>query len=291
MDHRAYLRERFPELHIATFETIGEGWDSDAYEVNGAWIFRFPRRPVIIGQLRKEATLLPALAPTLPGPVPVPELVCTEPVACLGHRKLEGRALDPAALSAPSAARLAEQLGAFLAALHRFPVERALALGVPGGDAAIWRTSYREVLDQLGRQVLPCLEPDEAAVAGTMLEGYLEDDANFAFEPRLAHCDLGPEHILAGEDGALAGVLDWGDSRVGDPAIDLAWVLHGVPSFGERAFAAYLEAGAEVDATFRARALFLHRIGPWYEVAYGLETEQPRFVASGLAGVRSRLPD
>jgi hypothetical protein len=29
---------------------------------------------------------------------------------------------------------------------------------------------------------------------------------------------------------------------------------------------------------------------PWHEVVYGLDTEQPAFVASGLAGVRVRLP-
>jgi hypothetical protein len=28
---------------------------------------------------------------------------------------------------------------------------------------------------------------------------------------------------------------------------------------------------------------------PWHEVQYGVETDQPRFVESGLAGVRERL--
>jgi hypothetical protein len=61
-----------------------------------------------------------------------------------------------------------------------------------------------------------------------------------------------------------------------------------MPAAGERALAAY---GGEADAAFRDRARFYHRIGPWHEVVYGLDTEQRRFVERGLAGVRERLAD
>ena len=46
------------------------------------------------------------------------------------------------------------------------------------------------------------------------------------FEPVLLHADLGPDHLLV-RDGRLAGVIDWGDARVGDPALDYAWLLNG----------------------------------------------------------------
>ena len=41
---------------------------------------------------------------------------------------------------------------------------------------------------------------------------------------------------------------------------------------------------------FRGRALFYHRLGPWHEVLYGLENALPELVASGVAGIRQRLP-
>jgi hypothetical protein len=45
-----------------------------------------------------------------------------------------------------------------------------------------------------------------------------------------------------------------------------------------------------VDGALRERALFHHRLGPWYEVVHGLDTGEERFVRSGLEGVRARLP-
>jgi len=45
----------------------------------------------------------------------------------------------------------------------------------------------------------------------------------------------------------------------------------------------------EVDDDLRRRALIYHRLGPWFEVEYGVNTEQPAWVRSGLAGIRSRL--
>ncbi|MEU3378348.1 phosphotransferase [Streptomyces caelestis] len=36
------------------------------------------------------------------------------------------------------------------------------------------------------------------------------------------------------QDGALTGVIDFGDAHIGDPAVDLAWALNGTsPAFAE----------------------------------------------------------
>lgn len=75
----------------------------------------------------------------------------------------------------------------------------------------------------------------------------------------------------------LVGVIDWGDAKVGDPAIDYAWLLNGpFPDW-------------DVDEDVRRRAQIYHRLGPWFEVEYGVRTEQTEWVRSGLAGLRSRL--
>jgi aminoglycoside phosphotransferase (APT) family kinase protein len=103
------------------------------------------------------------------------------------------------------------------------------------------------------------------------------DAAALAFEPALIHADLGPEHLLCDDSGRLVGVIDWGDVAVGDPALDYAWLLHG--------------AGVtlDVDDDLRRRALVYHRLAPWYDVAYGLDTGRGELVARGLARVRDRL--
>ena len=87
------------------------------------------------------------------------------------------------------------------------------------------------------------------------------------------HSDLGPSHLLV-RDGRLAGVIDWGDARVGDPAIDYAWLLNGpFPDW-------------DVDDELRRRARIYHRLGPWFEVHYGLFTNRPANTERGLAGIR-----
>ena len=72
-------------------------------------------------------------------------------------------------------------------------------------------------------------------------------------------------------DGRLAGVIDWGDMRVGDPALDYSYLLAGP-------FADW-----DVDADLRRRARFYDRLAPWYAAHYGLLTNQPAHTEVGLS--------
>jgi aminoglycoside phosphotransferase (APT) family kinase protein len=247
--YRRLLQRHLPDFRIASFERIGQGWDSAAFEVNGDWIFRFPPRPETEAALRKEAALLPELAPALPVPVPEPEIVVQNGAFFVGHRKLDGRPLHAGRTA------VAQRLGAFLSALHAFPV----------------------------------LDRAERESARAMFEEFFALASNLAFETVLIHADLGPEHILCRDDD-VSGVIDWSDARVADPALDLAWLLHGLGEpFAETVLEHY--AGSRTgDDRLRDRALFYHRLGPWHEVLYGLERGGDAYVESGLAGVRRRLP-
>lgn len=84
--------------------------------------------------------------------------------------------------------------------------------------------------------------------------------------------------------GRLAGVIDWGDAAVADPAVDLAWALHGYGS----APAVAETYGVTEDE--RRRALLYHRLGPWHEVVHGIETGADAWIETGLRGVLDRLP-
>jgi aminoglycoside phosphotransferase (APT) family kinase protein len=274
--YRRLLQRHVPDFRVDSFERVGHGWDSDAFEVNGEWIFRFAPRPETEAGLRKEAALLPELAPILPVPVPEPEIAGHNGVFFVGHRKIEGRPLRVAA------AGLAERLAAFLSALHAFPVARAAQLSVPVCDLERER-QFAERCEQLA---FPLLDRDERATARAMFDEFFAVASQLEFEAVLIHADLGPEHILC-RDGDIAGVIDWSDARVGDPALDFAWLLFGL----DDAFAAALLEGYDAqDDHLRERALFYHRLGPWHEVVYGLERGGDAYVQSGLAGVRRRLP-
>jgi aminoglycoside phosphotransferase (APT) family kinase protein len=241
----------------APLRELDDGWDFKVLVVADAWVVRWPRHRLAVEEIEQEVELLPLLAPRLPVEVPRFEYVSREPWL-VAYRFIHGQPLvdeDP------------EGVRAFLDALHAVDID-----DVPA-KRPDWLETYREQAAEFRRVVLPLLDPDERSRG----EGVLAEVKTLTgFRPVLTHSDLGPTHLLV-RDGALAGVIDWGDARVGDPALDYAWLLNGpFPDW-------------DVDDDLRRRARIYHRLEPWFEVHYGDFTEQPGRVESGLRGVRERL--
>ena len=86
-------------------------------------------------------------------------------------------------------------------------------------------------------------------------------------------------------DGQVTGIIDWTDAVIGDPALDLAWSLHGSP-------AAAAEGVAEIyqpTPDLRERALDWARLSPWYGMHRGLLLDVPDDVANGLRDILAQL--
>ena len=234
-----------------------DGWDFKVLIVDGSWVVRWPRHRLAVEEIEQEVELLPVLAPLLPVDVPRFEYVSREPWL-VAYRLIEG---DPLTSEDPDGVR------AFLDALHAVDIE-----SVPAQQPD-WLETYREQADAFRRVVLPLLDPDERPRGEALLA---ETETLTGFRPALTHSDLGPGHLLV-RNGKLAGVIDWGDARIGDPAIDYAWLLNGpFPDW-------------EVDEELRGRAAIYHRLGPWFAVHYGDFTGKSEWVRTGLAGIRARL--
>jgi aminoglycoside phosphotransferase (APT) family kinase protein len=273
------LRDRIEArlgLQAATVVEIDEGWDSLVLEVNDEWIVRVPRREEVREWLRQEARLLPELAAVLPVPIPRFEVVEDTDVFFVAYRKLRGEPLGD--VEAPVC--LGSELGRFLAALHALR---------RGPEAAAWLPQQWQLLGRCVEEVVPLLASAEARRAEAMFSGVLSS-WDESLPTALIHADLGPAHIL--HDGrSVTGVIDWSDARLGDPALDFAWLLHGTSdAFATSLLDAYTREH-EPDPGLRARALFYHRLGPWHEVLYGLEHGRTELIESGLAGIRERLPE
>src|SRR5690242_6432490 len=69
------LAAQFPPLPQRSLALLGEGWDYAAFLVDEEWVFRFPRRAVVVPGTEREIATLPLLAPSLPVAVPTPEQV------------------------------------------------------------------------------------------------------------------------------------------------------------------------------------------------------------------------
>jgi aminoglycoside phosphotransferase (APT) family kinase protein len=107
----------------------------------------------------------------------------------------------------------------------------------------------------------------DAVVDGAL--DWLQDNvrrqpAAFPGPLRLTHDDVSPEHLLVDPDtGELAGILDWSDAALGDPARDVAPLAcwHGW-WFVEEALRSYPH---RVDHGFRERLRFTARaLSVWW---------------------------
>ena len=291
----AYLGELAaccPGFAVREARPAQQGWDSLTLLVNGDTIVRFARRPDVAARLAREAALLPSLADALPLAVPRFTLTCPDPAGGLrfvGYPAISGEPLSPDTVTPATETSLAEQLGAFLSALHGFPVAEAVRLGAEGGTAADWRAELGRLYGEVRAHVLPRLaDGDERARVEALWEGYLADDATFAFAPALIHRDLGTEHILHDPAGRLTGVIDWGDASIGDPAQDFIGVYRTLGAdFARRVHAHYAR---RVDSTFWRRVRFYAAIVPFFEIIFGSLEGDEGHVAAGLAALRGQMP-
>jgi aminoglycoside phosphotransferase (APT) family kinase protein len=277
----ALIEEQFPALAPAKAVYHDEGQGSQAFEVAGAWLFRFPKRAAVEQALTVERALLPALAPHLGVPIPTFEWVgrpsARFPFHFVGYRKIAGASalhVDPARV-AP--ADVAERLGSFLTKLHAFPVDEARRLGVPDADAS--RAPAR-----LAEQARPHLNiarrlaPDKLVQRCRALLDAGADPSPLA--PRLVHNHLSQGHILLADGGgAVTGVVDWGDAGIGDPASDFAGLYHWLGEPFVRAVLAHYR--GEVDPGLVGRARLLAACLGLAHIGYGVETGRAGWAQAG----------
>ena len=252
---------QFEELEPAELRLLSEGWDNTVWLVNQRWVFRFPRRAVVIPGIEREIALLPRLAPLVPLPVPVPVFVGRPADGYrwpfVGAALIPGKETADAACSDADRCRLARPLAAFLRALHDAHTAAAVdpAGELPGDpmgradmELRVPRTAERlREIERLGLWRAP----------GSV--GDVLDAARELEEPEpsaLVHGDLHIRHLLVDDDCRAAGVIDWIDICRGDPAIDLPLYWSLLPPAGR---AEFLDAyGTVTEAQLlRARVLAL----------------------------------
>ena len=288
---RALLREQFPDLALDSVEPLGVGWDVTVYLVDGTWAVRFPRREVAMPALLREVALLPALAPRLPLPVPVPQLVGrpTEayPWPFWGARVVPGVELADSGLGDEERSVAARDVGSFLAVLHDPSVARQHGADLPHDPM---KRAIPSTRGPMTREFLDTMAARGSWEKGSALDRAV-DEVLAAGQPLgapdgvpvLVHGDLHLRHLLVTAEGAAAGVIDWGDACLADPALDLALAY---AAFSGASRAAFFEAyGAKPDESreLRARVLALCMCAALADHAD--QNGMPRILAESLAGV------
>lgn len=244
---RDLLQDQHPDLAGLELKAVDGGWGNQMWRLGPALALRMPRTEDAPEILEREHRLLPGLAARLPLPISEPARLGRPserfPHTWLVTTWVHGTPADLAPITDPASAVV---LAEFLTALHT------------EGPADIPANDGRDApLDQMGGYFEQTLErhPDVDA-----------DRARAVWRAALAapawdgpgvwvHGDLHPANVVV-KDGGLAGVIDFGDVFVGDPAIDLAaaWIL--LPDGAAEAFFDAYKAADEATM-LRARGLAL----------------------------------
>lgn len=242
------------------------------------WVVRAPRTPAAGARLDREGRLLAELSGWLP--FSVPEMTGTVPLPEGGvaviHRALSGAPVDPAVLEPGPG--LAATLGRALAAIHELPERLAEDAGLPVYSAEDYRQRRLAEVDRAA---------ETSQVPAALLsrwEKALEEVGAWRFVPCVVHGDLAGESVLV-EDGNVVAVIDWAETRVADPADDLAWLVAGAPEAGvESVIEAYSVSRREQpdkDLLRRARLAGELALARW--LLHGVGTDDAAVIDDAVA--------
>jgi aminoglycoside 2''-phosphotransferase len=225
------IRHWDADLEVASAQPNPYGLNNFVVLVNDELIFRFPRTDEGRTALRQEAALLALVRDHID--TPVPAFTYDAALDFVVYPLVSGVPIyrhDLLLWPDEAQAVFARQLGRFLHQLHTIPSEPLTAvLGAPDHDLpGMWDRRLAAVRDLL----FPHLWADQQAWVASLFAPVTDGRLDMrAYTPCLTHGDLASYHLLGDPaSGSLTGVLDFGEARWGDPAIDLAAVIS---SYGE----------------------------------------------------------
>jgi len=250
----ARIRREFPALRFSEARLNDTGEDHAVVLLDDRWVFRFPRTAAAAARGASERRLLARLAADSLVATPQYELV-SEAGDFGGYRMIDGRELTGPVFSAlPRAAqeRVLSQIGDFLRVLHALPA--ALVEGLASTEDAAWfadRFAERRarLAEALGPTLLAAADRFYAALPSALATRHIA----------LIHRDFSEDHILLHPtEGRLAGVIDFTDACLGDPAFDFSclWAYGDwAPGLAARSYGA----GAEMADILRRSRWWLTR--------------------------------
>ena len=278
---RRLIEAQFPELELRSVRLLGQGWDMTVWLVDEQWVFRFPRREMVIRGLLNEISHLPQLASLLPLPIPIPRYLGEPspeyPWPFYGAPFLPGHELAEAALDDDARIALARPLGEFLRTLHGTRLDADLPVDpVRRADMTFRVPRTQERLAELGELGLWRAPPEAYEVIDAAAElGPPEPMA-------LVHGDLHLRHLLVDHDGRATAVIDWIDLSYNNPGVDLVLYWSVLSPDGRKEFREAYGAITE-DQLLCARILALFLCGTL--AVYGHHEGMPALEREALLGL------
>jgi aminoglycoside phosphotransferase (APT) family kinase protein len=276
------LAQQFPRwagLPVRVVESSGT--DNMTFRVGDELAVRLPRTESNQGQVEKDLTWMPRLAPYVPLAIPEPlELGvpgADYPFTWGVYRWLEG---EPYQAELADQVAVAQALAEFVHCLQTVDTTDA---PVPPDDPFVRGTPLAP-RDELFREALDHLRDDfDTGLLLAAWERSLAADT-WTGPPKWIHGDLMPDNLLVA-DGKLSAVIDFATARAADPAADLLAAWYTFDGASRQAFREAMKVDEDTWIRARGWALSLTTIAiPYYRTRRpGGIGEAQTFIAEILA--------
>lgn len=216
--YRDLIRSAFPDIAFARARLITSGFANVVLILDEDWVFRFPRNEYRRLALFREIRLLSELRPKTSFALPHYTHVAPDE-SFAGYRMIRGRELRPElfhALDRQTQESVASQFAGLLSALHALPPSLATA----GERARVAQTNAEHRAHYFAKKRRHMARKLGATLPERLDRLYSEFLTQDRYQERLINSDIDDDHLLW--DGERAGLIDFGDVTIGDPAIDFA---------------------------------------------------------------------
>lgn len=236
------VRYQNPNLSDGEIDVLEDGWDHVIVVARNSIAYRFPRTKEQETKILVEANFLKTFSKESPLKAPQLKIAHNDPLdlTYATYKFIPGEKLSPevfSKLSPPIKARIAFDLSGFLVNLHRFPVRRALALGLKQNNPKLY---WQNRLTKIKMQTFPKIKEAERSWVLKLFSNFLRLLETQPPKPVVCHNDLAPEHILYDpKNQKLSGIIDFGDLSLGDSAYDFQFEFDYGQKFLENVCANY----------------------------------------------------
>jgi len=215
---RALLTQHAPQWAALPLQRVdSSGTDNAMFRIGSELVLRIPRHRSAVALLSKELDWLAHLDGL---PLKIPTLRYRGHVAPEIDREfgifdwIHGDTATPEAITDTDRAAIA--LAGFLEALHGVATDGAPVAGPSNNSRGV-------PLADVTARTVAAIETVSDEIDATAALAICEDAASLTHDAAgvWLHGDLKADNLIA-LDGNLAGVIDWGLSAVGDPAVDYA---------------------------------------------------------------------